>query len=157
MLLDSTIAVQYPALCCRKRQPKRLRLKRGGVAAVEMAIVSPFIILMIFASFEFARMMMIKQTLDNAAREGCRRASLAASLNSNVADAAARQYVSAVIKDHDDPSIVRIVATPTFSNGLDSTSEICVEVEVDCEDVSWLPPQFFAGARMRSSCTTRRE
>ena len=45
-----------------------------GAAAVEFAFVAPFILFLVFGSIEFARMVMIKQVLTSAARDGCRHA-----------------------------------------------------------------------------------
>lgn len=47
---------------------------KKGAALVEMAIVLPLLLLIVFGIFEFGRAMYITNTLNNAAREGVRRA-----------------------------------------------------------------------------------
>ena len=42
--------------------------RRRGASAVELALVAPFVFMLLFGSFEFARVMTVKQALTNAAR-----------------------------------------------------------------------------------------
>src|SRR5438132_665286 len=48
------------------------RAKRHGIAALELAIVSPFFAIVMVGMFELTRVMVVKETLDDAARKGCR-------------------------------------------------------------------------------------
>lgn len=50
--------------------------KSGGAVLVELALTLPLLLIMVFGIFEFGRAMYIKGTLNNAAREGARRASV---------------------------------------------------------------------------------
>jgi Flp pilus assembly protein TadG len=50
----------------------RLRSTRRGAAAVEAAIVMNIFLLFIFAIMEFGHFVMVKQLMDNAARDGAR-------------------------------------------------------------------------------------
>jgi Flp pilus assembly protein TadG len=47
----------------------RRRLRRGSTT-VEFALVVPLLFILIFGTFEFTRIMMVKQGMTNAAREG---------------------------------------------------------------------------------------
>ena len=47
-----------------------------GQALVEVAIILPILVLLLFGSFEFGRAMYIRNTLNYAAREGARTASV---------------------------------------------------------------------------------
>lgn len=47
-----------------------------GAALVEMAIILPLLLLIVFGIFEFGRAMVITNSLTNAAREGARRAAV---------------------------------------------------------------------------------
>ena len=49
---------------------------RRGAAAVELALVAPVLLTMVFGIIKFGWTMMIRQSLINAAREGCRTATL---------------------------------------------------------------------------------
>lgn len=48
------------------------RTKRRGIAALELAIVSPFFAIVMVGMFELTRVMVVKEVLDDAARKGCR-------------------------------------------------------------------------------------
>lgn len=53
---------------CRQSQ----KLRRGGAAALEFAVVLPVLVLFMFAILDYGRFLMVRQDLDNAAREGAR-------------------------------------------------------------------------------------
>ena len=131
--------------------------RRYGAAAVEMAFVAPFVFLLVFASFEFARMMMVRQALTNAAREGCRNAALASTLKDDRSDAVVRQQLSNVVPKANEKDILRVSVTPAFENKVNSGTRITTTVEVDCEDVSWLPPIFFRGMKIQGTASMTRE
>jgi Flp pilus assembly protein TadG len=122
-----------------------------------MAFVAPFVFLLVFASIEFSRMMMIRQALTNAAREGCRHACLVSTQQDGRADAVVRNRLQGVIANADDQQVVRVTFEPSFSTSPPSGTNITTSVEVDCEDVSWLPPFFFAGAKIRGTTSMDRE
>lgn len=130
---------------------------RRGVATVEMALIAPFIFLLLFGSFEFSRMMMVRQAMTNAARDGCRHACLATTLNTNDADQVVRDRLAAVVQGATSPSTVRVVFTPSFTASPATGTAITGHVEVDCADISWLPPMFFAGSRISGRASMIRE
>lgn len=51
---------------------KKFIYKRAGIAAVEMALCLPFVMLVLFGILEFYRIVQVKHLLTNAAKEGCR-------------------------------------------------------------------------------------
>ena len=119
-----------------------LRIKRRrdcrGVTAVEFALVAPVFFLLVILIIEAGRMMMIRQSLTNAAREGCRTAVLATTTSSSKVEAAVRNYLQSITSKASDTSAVR-VTTPTGLAGCASGTQLAVYVEVDYDDVSWLP------------------
>jgi Flp pilus assembly protein TadG len=135
----------------------RQRRQRRGVATVEMALVAPFVFFLIFSSVEFSRMMMIKQALTNAAREGCRQATLATLQHHDSADFVARSYLRGIVAEYENADVVRVSITPAFTSSPASGTEIVTTVEVDCADVSWFPGAMFAGARIRGVSSMNRE
>ncbi len=144
----------------RARRPRKrafAKENRRGIAAVEMAFVAPFVLLLVFTSVEFSRMMMVRQALTNAAREGCRHASLVTTQSDTDVDSVIRDRLGGVIIDADNSDIVRIGVTPTFTTSPASGQTITVSVEVDCADVSFLPPFFFADAVIFSQSSINRE
>lgn len=60
----------------RTNRARRAADRRRGAAAVELAVVTPLLLTMVFGIIEFGWTMMIRQNLINAAREGCRAATL---------------------------------------------------------------------------------
>ena len=133
------------------------RLHRCGVATIEFALVAPFILFIIFGSVEFARMMMVKQALTNAAREGCRHATLVTTQDSDDSESFVRQILKPTIVDSDDEQIVTIVIEPSFSATPNSGETIVMAIEVACSDITWLPEMFLCGAKIRSSASMIRE
>jgi Flp pilus assembly protein TadG len=120
-------------MCNRKRSSTR-----SAIAAVEFAIVAPIFFLMVFGLIEFGRMMMVQQSLTNAAREGCRMAVLATTKNSAEVEAAVRDYLQSVMANASDSSEVRVTVPASLANTTSGTS-LGVAVEVDYTDVSWFP------------------
>ena len=138
-----------------KKSSKRKR--RMGAVTVEMALVTPVIFVLFFGSIEFARMMMVRQALTNAAREGCRSACLATTQSSDACDEAVRDALDAVIQDVSDSGPLEITIEPDFESAPASGTEITTTIEVDCSAISWLPPFFTAGAKISGSASTIRE
>ena len=111
---------------------------RRGMATVELAIVAPVFLLFVFGMIEFSRMVMIKQAMTNAAREGCRIAVMANTRNSDDVDEAIHDYLEPVVPNID---AVRIAA-PEITSSIASGRELTVRVEVDFKDVSWVPTAY---------------
>ena len=121
-----------------KRQHSRSRL---GTAAVEFAIVAPVFFLFVFGLIELGRTVMVQQALTNAAREGCRTAVLATTVDDADVDAAVRHYLESVIADPSSTGKVR-VTVPTGLASTPSGTDLTVAVEVNYADVSWLPLSY---------------
>ena len=130
---------------------------RFGAATIELAMVTPFIILLVFGSVEFVRMMMVRQALTNAAREGCRHACLITTQDNLTGCDIVRERLRGVIKDADTTEALRIQTNPSFTTFLPTGTLVTTTVEIDCADVSWLPPFFTAGAKIRATSRMSRE
>lgn len=137
------------------RDPRR----RGGVATVEMAMVAPFVFLLIFTWFEFARMLMVKQALTNSCREACRHAALATTQTDKEVQAFLEDRLRGIVcGQRDCTDIIKSEITPKFDETPPvSGSAISIQVEVECDDISWLPPFFFGGASLQSTASMIRE
>ena len=142
-----------------KRSPRRARWRyqRSGTQTVEMALVAPVILLLVFGSFEFSRVMMVRQALTNAAREGTRTACLVTTTNSADAEEAVRAALRAVVTDAANNTDIQITVEPSFTTAPPAGTTITTTVSVACSDISWLPPFFTAGATIRSSTSMDRE
>lgn len=71
---------------------------QNGVAAVEFAIVLPFLVLLIFGTIEFGLMFYNKQVITNASREGVR------AMITGITNAEVKQIVLDYCKDEADKS-----------------------------------------------------
>jgi Flp pilus assembly protein TadG len=132
-------------------------LLRSGAAALEFGLVAPIFFLMIFGLIEFGRMMMVQQSLTNAAREGCRKAVLATTTNSSHVDAAVRNYLQSVMPNASNADQVR-VTTPNNLANVASGTDLVVAVEAKYGDVSWLPWEILGlNPTIRAEQTGRRE
>ncbi|MBN1341196.1 MAG: pilus assembly protein [Phycisphaerae bacterium] len=58
--------------------------RRRGTAVVEMAVVSPLLLTLVFGIIEFSWAMSVNQTLTQAAREGCRTAIIKGTTDSDI-------------------------------------------------------------------------
>ena len=111
---------------------------RDGVAAVEFAFIAPVFFLLVLGLVEMGRMVMVQQSLTNAAREGCRTAVMATTISSSDVDSAVRNYLQSVTSTASDPGKVRVTAPANLANCASGT-ELSVGVEVDYTDVTWVP------------------
>ena len=130
---------------------------RRGATTVEFAIVAPIFLLLVFGLIEFGRMMMVQQSLTNAAREGCRTAVLATTVNSSEVEGAVRDYLQSVMSNASNTDEVR-VTVPVSLAATASRTELTVEIDVDYSDVSWLPLGYMGlNPTIHASQTCRRE
>lgn len=137
----------------KRRAPARTR---RGTSIVEFAVVAPVVFLFIFGIIEFGRLMMVQEAMTNAAREACREASLATTVNSADVDAAARNVMLSVMADAANTAKVRVTMTPASMASVSSGTPCNVYIEVNFSDVSWLPGSFLdiAGTRVISAEAT---
>jgi len=122
----------------RSQQRRRLQKKnRTGATAIEFAIVVPVFFLFIIASFDFARMNVIRHTADNAAYEAARHAMVP---GATVAEA--------VTKANGILSTVGITGTTVSVSPAalgPNVDEIIVTVDVPMDQNGWIAPYFSRG------------
>ena len=68
------------------RMEKQTDYSMRGAAAVELAVVLPLLLTLVFGIIEFGWVFMIRETLTNSSREGCRVAVLQGSTEQNIRD-----------------------------------------------------------------------
>ena len=137
---------------------KRTKNRRFGTATVEMAVIAPVIFLLIFVQIEFARLMMVRQSVTNAAREGCRHASLVTTRDSDDSEKVVREFVAHVIGTSlANSEFVEVSYEPSFSSSPDHGTTITTTVDIDFDSVSWLPPFFAKGTTIHASAEMDRE
>ena len=79
---------------------------------------------------------MIRQTVENAVYEGCRRGIVPGATAEDVADATQR------CSTRSRPGMLEITVEPTVIT--EDTAEVTVSVEVPINDNTWVTPLFFA-------------
>ncbi|MCA9020569.1 MAG: pilus assembly protein [Planctomycetaceae bacterium] len=128
-----------------------------GTAIVEVAVVFPLFILLVFGLVEFVRMGMIKQALSDAARAGCRRAALTSTLTHEDAEATIRAFLQSAMSSSQDVEKCRVTISPENLTGMISGVEITARVEVNYSDISWLVPGFLENTVLQGQAIMKRE
>jgi Flp pilus assembly protein TadG len=135
----------------RNRRRRNASQRRGG-AAIELAIVAPLLFLVLMSLIEFSRATMVTHRLEDAANRGCRVAILDTATQEGVEEAVAAVLTSAGINDY------TLTITPEAYVTARNWDPITVTVNVDFDDVSWVPlPTALQGITIEGSCTLPRE
>ncbi len=129
---------------------------RRGATAVEMAVVAPLFFLLALVLIEFGRIALVKQALTDAARAGCREATLATTLTQSEVESTIRDNLQAVIADSHANHCRFTVSHADFAD-LAPGTEITVGIEVDCSDVSWIAPRYGSEVVIKAGATMTRE
>lgn len=123
----------------------RTRRTRKGVAAIEMALVMSFILPpLLLGTWEVGRMINIKETLGNAAREGARQAAAG-----QVTSAQAQQVVLNYLTNAGIPTTHATVTVSDLTNPSTDVSnateldQIQVNVTIPYSDVAWVGLHLF--------------
>lgn len=133
----------------RIRRSKKAK-NRLGAAVVEFAIVAPVMIMMTMGMMEIGRVVMVKQMLVNASREGARLAVLPDSSTSDVTT-----YVGDVLNDQGIMGAT-VTTSPTEISNVDGGTIITVDIGIPASSVSWIPNPVFTGNSTLSATTTMR-
>ena len=122
---------------------------RSGAVVTEFAICAPLLFFFFFASLEFSRVNMIRQSVENAVYEGARRGIVPGATADDC-----RASAQAVLN-----SISALGATVNVSPSVitNDTDQVTVAVTVPVNNNSWVLPVFFADKTISSSMTLRRE
>ncbi len=126
------------------------RRQRRAAAVVEMALVTPILLSMLFGIIEYGWVFTIKQSLTNAAREGCRTATLQGSTDAQI-NSTVNTYLGATGLQSSKYTI-----TLTHATASDPTEK--VKVTVPYGNISLLGG-FFGSTNwsLGSTCTMRKE
>jgi len=138
------------------RRIKATARTRRGAHVVEFAVVAPVMFLLTFGIIEFGRLMMVQQAMTTAARDACREASLATTINSSDVDTVARDVMLGVMANAADTAKVRVSLTPSNMASISSGTPVTVYLEASFADVSWVPGTLLdiAGTRVVSAEAT---
>ncbi len=110
--------------------------KSRGAAAVELALIMPLFVTLILGTIEAARIGMVVQLINVAAREGCRTAVLEGRTTED-----AQQRMNQVLNGTGiTPASVNF--TPVNINNVPGGDPITVRLDVNYDDFSWLGNPF---------------
>jgi Flp pilus assembly protein TadG len=112
---------------------------RRGATAVEFAFVAPIFFLLVLGMIDLGRMIMIQHAATNAAREGCRKAVLATTVNSADIENIVRRSLQTTTTYAWNKDVVRVSVPAGVSSSTVSGTELTVGVEIDFADLTWLP------------------
>jgi Flp pilus assembly protein TadG len=130
-------------------------VKRPGAAAVELAVILPFLMVLFLGMIEFGRVMMVEQIITNAARESCRSAVLPGQTIDGARTVAVNYLSNSGIQLSSPSTQVTVSPDPTTSA---QGAAITVSVSVPYSSVSWLPSALFmSGKNLMSSVVMRLE
>ncbi len=133
----------------RQRRMTRVARARSAAVVVEFAICAPILFMFFFASLEFSRVNMIRQSIENAVYEGARRGIVPGATADDCRNSAQAVLNSIFARD------ATISVTPTVITK--DTSEVTVAVTVPVNTNSWVIPRFFANKTISGSMTLKRE
>ncbi|SFI34640.1 TadE family protein [Planctomicrobium piriforme] len=148
-----------------QRQSSPNRQRRSGAVVVEMAIVLPIFMMVVWGIVEFGRAMMVGQLVTNAARYGAREAILDGSTNA-VVTASVQQFLVDTVKGIKGSDVtVKVLVTPGTGNpdpkndlATSRLKDICnVTVTIPYSKVAYFSATFLKTASLRGSCSMRHE
>ncbi|MCA9030267.1 MAG: pilus assembly protein [Planctomycetaceae bacterium] len=138
--------------------------ERRGAAVVEVALILPLFLAVVFGIVEFGRALMVGHLLTTSARYGSRAAIIDGSTNADV-EQNVKSHVASVVGVTEDLVTVAINITPAPSNpdpagdlSLTKSNDLCeVVVQVQYSDVSYIAGRFLEGTTLTGKCSMRHE
>ena len=107
-----------------------------GAAVVELAVVLPLLLTLVFGIIEFGWLFMVRETLTNASREGCRVAVLQGCTEQDIRDQVAASMAG--------PGLTNYTVEITASTPGNPTETVVVKIPY--AQVSLLAGYFFGGS-----------
>ena len=137
----------------RVARPSRQKTRRGA-AIVEMAVVTPLLLLFLFGIIEFGWLFMTKETLTHAVREACRTGALPGATDADVRERFNDAMAATGIQVTEDMLTIEHIQDPE-----DEEKEVIkVGVVVPYEDVSLVGSVLgFQMHGLGASCSMRKE
>ena len=123
---------------------------RRAAAAVEFAVLAPFLFFLAMGALEVGRAIIVRQALTDAARKACRTGILPGKANADItADA------SNILTDNNIPTsavtiTILVNGTSADAGAAQQGDQISVKVSVPYSQVAWTPLFFFNGASIDS-------
>jgi Flp pilus assembly protein TadG len=130
------------------------RKQRQGSAAVEFAVLLPFLAMIMMGMMEYGRAIQLKETLTDCAREACRNAILPGQTDSQVqaevVDILTRQFNATVAANNTTTIKVNDVTSTSSLGSSVRGDKISVQVQVQYSQVSWVTGYLYRGQNIES-------
>ncbi len=133
------------------RHMSNKRPVRHGAAVVEFAVVAPLLFMLTLGMMEVSRMVMVKQLLVNASREGARLAVLPGTSTNEVLTLVSQELTATSVNG------VNIQVQPADLSSAAVGTPVTVSLDVDAATVSWIPKPLFSFNQTLSASTTMRK
>lgn len=118
-----------------------------GVAAAELAVCLPVVVLMVFATIEACSALFLKQSLTAAAYEGVRTAIVQAATTADVQAACNQILADRKIKN------ATVSINPSAFSNLTPGEFVAVTVSAPCASNSLVPTTFYRGRTLTATAT----
>jgi Flp pilus assembly protein TadG len=122
---------------------------RRGAFTVEFALTIPIVFTLVFGVIELSRVVMLDNSTENAAYEGCR-AAITPGATATKARTGALEILNAVGAQG---SIITV--SPATIN--DDVNEVTITVEIPINNNVWIATPLTSGLVLKHSCTLSRE
>ena len=128
----------------------RTKSRRLGTAAVELAVVVPFLTVCAYGMIEVSRAVQVKHYLTDAARSGCRLAATPGKNNAQV-----KAMVNAVLENHGLPTADATITIQVNDKSADvktgtTGDKVSVRVALPVTKVNWMAPYIFPSSAVES-------
>jgi Flp pilus assembly protein TadG len=133
------------------RRTRRKATARRGIAVVELAIMLPVFVLIVFATIEACTMIFLQQTLKIAAHEGVRAAVVPGSTVTNATNTALSFLMQRSVNG------ATITVTPSNYTSLPYGTVLQVQVSAACNANCIFPPWFYSGRTVTGTSTMMKE
>lgn len=150
--LNGQNALNLLRLDGKGRKNRRTKQRSRGAAVVEFAVVGPLMVMLTMGMIEVGRVVMVKQLMVNASREGARLAILPTTNAQSVLDKVQLELTNASIN-----GAAVSLNPPSLATAAAGTA-VTVSISVPASQVSWIPnPAFTFSQTITASTTMRRE
>jgi Flp pilus assembly protein TadG len=129
--------------------------KRAGATTAELAVVAPFVFMIILGIIEVGRGLMVTHLLNNAAQAGCRVGIIEGKATSDINAVVLQALQTGGISG--DSVTVLVNDGNADASSANSGDEITVKITVPVSKVSWVPGIKFLTGSLGGQYTLRRE
>jgi Flp pilus assembly protein TadG len=119
------------------------------VVSVEVALTLPVLFLVLFGCVEFARLNMLRNSIEGACYKGARAAAVPGSTATDATETAERELAIVGARS------ATITVEPSVLT--ESSTHVSVTIDVPLNDNAWVTPHFLRNKTLSRTCTLTRE